>query len=370
METGLHNPDRHRGQRPVDQPRPGRDLAGDTRGRDRGQRPGARRLSGCPAPPAGRVRPGGHLPQRRQRRDLEQARLAHGRGGNLVHRSRSRGPPPDLRRHPARRVPFLRRRRRAGKPCPWASTAAPCCIRPGPPAWSSTRATPASSGRARRSTASTGAKTAATPGGDCPTSARAPGTRTTTASRSRTALARRCTVTGPEGLATSTDDGETWRLEMLPPVRDENGEVVRHRRSRTRPCLLRGMIGQARRPGHDVHRHRQHDPGDIGGIARSTDGGATWDYVSLPCCRTPSSTGSPPTRRHLTSSSRQASSLRLPERRRRRNLDQAAQGVRPRADGGHHAELTHSHVREDPGMVMVGPWRRSPACQHPCYAVG
>ena len=89
-------------------------------------------------------------------------------------------------------------------------------------------------------------------------------------------------VTGPEGLATSVDDGETWSIEALAPVRDENGEVFSTGSRVPGHAYCRGMIIKPDDPDTMFIGTGNTVPGEIGGIQRTRDGGATWEYVALP----------------------------------------------------------------------------------------
>ncbi|MYD96404.1 MAG: hypothetical protein F4X98_03320 [Gammaproteobacteria bacterium] len=89
-------------------------------------------------------------------------------------------------------------------------------------------------------------------------------------------------VTGPEGLATSVDDGETWCIQPLPPVRDENGEVFGSGSRVPDHAYCRGMIIKPDDPDTLFVGTGNTIPGEIGGIQRSRDGGASWEYVPLP----------------------------------------------------------------------------------------
>ena len=98
----------------------------------------------------------------------------------------------------------------------------------------------------------------------------------------RTGDRRAVYVTGPEGLATSVDDGETWRIAAIPPVRDANGDVFSTGSHVPDHAYCRGMIIKPDDPDTMFIGTGDTIPGEVGGIQRTRDGGDTWEYVSLP----------------------------------------------------------------------------------------
>ena len=89
-------------------------------------------------------------------------------------------------------------------------------------------------------------------------------------------------VTGPEGLAGSIDEGESWSIQALPPVRDENGEVFSTGSRVPGHAYCRGMIIKPDDPDVMFIGTGNTIPGEVGAIQRSRDGGTTWETVSLP----------------------------------------------------------------------------------------
>ena len=89
-------------------------------------------------------------------------------------------------------------------------------------------------------------------------------------------------VTGPEGLATSLDEGETWNIEALAPVRDEAGEVFSTGSRVPDHAYCRGMIIKPDDPDVMFIGTGNTIPGEVGGIQRTRDGGGTWEAAALP----------------------------------------------------------------------------------------
>ena len=89
-------------------------------------------------------------------------------------------------------------------------------------------------------------------------------------------------VTGPEGLATSYDDGASWQLQSLPPCPDENGEIFKVGSHAPDHAYCRGMLIKADDPNVLFVGTGNTIPGDVGALQKSRDGGETWEFTDLP----------------------------------------------------------------------------------------
>ena len=78
-------------------------------------------------------------------------------------------------------------------------------------------------------------------------------------------------TTSPFGIATSVDEGESWDVHQFPPLREGSDR-----------SYSRGMLIKADDPDTMFVGTGDGIPAGVGAIRRTTDGGKTWDAVSLP----------------------------------------------------------------------------------------
>lgn len=89
-------------------------------------------------------------------------------------------------------------------------------------------------------------------------------------------------VSGPVGLATSLDDGDTWEIQPLPPIRDETGQIFKVGKGTPEHAYCRGFLIDGNDPGVIHVGTGNTIPGEIGAIQRSRDGGQHWEQIRLP----------------------------------------------------------------------------------------
>ena len=89
-------------------------------------------------------------------------------------------------------------------------------------------------------------------------------------------------VTGPEGLATSHNNGESWERQSLPPCLDSDGNVFQTGSRVLDHAYCRGMLIKDDDPNTLFVGTGNTIPGDVGALQRSRDGGKTWEYAALP----------------------------------------------------------------------------------------
>ena len=78
-------------------------------------------------------------------------------------------------------------------------------------------------------------------------------------------------ATSPFGIATSTDEGESWDYHIFPKFHEDD-----------RRSYCRGVVLKADDPSVMFVGNGDSIPGVTGAIQRSQDGGKTWDAASLP----------------------------------------------------------------------------------------
>jgi len=88
-------------------------------------------------------------------------------------------------------------------------------------------------------------------------------------------------ATTPFGISSSIDEGESWQTHEFPKFTTENPNATPSQQGRM-GSYCRGMILKTDDPSTMFVGNGDYIPGQSGRVQRSTDGGKSWEAVSLP----------------------------------------------------------------------------------------